>query len=182
MSKRGITIDRDDFVWEADSRGDDDLDLENYFRQIGLRSKDVHTALCVCEERFILTVADLRQVYCRGQLKEVFPHPLLFSRIEAQFVCTSLVDEKAASMCAVEMAKPIHIKHDGVTISCDVTQDTTVRQIKEYICANTCFGLELERQQLVFCGRQLPDDKTVQACGIEPYSCLYLIATKTSSW
>ena len=183
MSKRGIAIGRDDFLW-ADSRGDDeDLDLEIYFRQIGLRAKDVHTAVCICEERFIHTVADLRQLYGRGQLGEVFPHTFLLSRIEAQFACcTSPVDENAVSMCGVETAKPIHIKHDGVTISCDVTQDTTIWQIKEYICANTFFGLELERQQLVFCGRQLPNDKTVRACGIEPYSCLYLIATKTSSW
>jgi hypothetical protein len=178
MSKRGIIVDQDDFAW-ADSRGDDDLDLLEYFRQIGFRSKDAHIALGICEERFIHSVADLRRVYARGQLGEVFPHPFLFGRIAAQFGCTSQVD--AVSMGGVA-AKPIHIKHDGVTISCDVTPNTTVRQMKEYICANTCFGLALEMQQLVFCGRQLPDDKTVRACGIEPYSCLYLIASKTSSW
>ena len=182
MSKRGIVIDQDDFAW-ADSRGDDDLDLLDFFRQTGLRSKDAHIALGICEERFIHTVADLRRVYARGQLGEIFPHPFLFSRLEAQFSCTSQVDENNAdSMSGVETVKPIHIKHDGVTISCDVTPNTTVRQIKEYICTNTYFGLELERQQLVFCGRQLPDDKTMCACGVEPYSCLYLIATKTSSW
>lgn len=179
MSKRGIIIDQDDFAW-ADSRGDDDLDLLDFFRQTGLRSKDAHIALGICEERFIHTVADLRQVYARGQLGEIFPHPFLFSRLEAQFSCpSSQVDD---SMSGVDTVKPIHIKHDGVTISCDVTPNTTVRQIKEYICTNTCFGLELERQQIVFCGRQLADDKTMRACGVEPYSCLYLIATKTSSW
>lgn len=179
--KRRQQEDSDDFMWDANTRRTDEVDdLEIWLRQIGLRSSDAAQALRICETHYVHSVSDLRQICSRGQLKELFLRPSLCGRIEAQFRAADGGDDD--NMMGVETPKPVHIKHDGVTISCDVTPSTTIRQIKEYIGTNTCFGYPVESQQIVYCGRQLSDDKTVGSVSIEPYSCLYLIANKKSSW
>ena len=171
----------DDYVWEGSDRGIQEHDLETWFRQIGLRKSDASRALQICETHYIHTLSDLRQICAKGELNELFGHPFLPSRIEAELRIADSCDDDVA-MIGIETKKPIHIKHDGTTISCDVTPSTTVRQIKDYICSSTCFGYPVQSQQIVFNGRQLADDKTVGLYQIGPYSCLYLIASKKPSW
>mmetsp|Transcript_25647 Transcript_25647/g.52185 ORF Transcript_25647/g.52185 Transcript_25647/m.52185 type:complete len:185 (-) Transcript_25647:75-629(-) len=173
------------FLWEASpstSRLDED-DLETWLRQIGLRHSDASRALKICETRYVHSVSDLRQICEKGQLNELFSHPFLCGRIESHFrLAADGGGDDENAMMGIEVPKPVHLKHDGVTVSCDVTPSTTIRQIKEYVCTNTCFGYPVQSQQIIFNGRQLSDDKTVGSYQIEPYSCLYLIASKISSW
>ena len=171
------------YTWESISpkASESDVDLDSWFRSAGLRPEDSSQAMNICEANFVHCLADLRQIWSRGQLGEVFPHPALCSRIDAQLRASG-DGSGDATMMGMEKPKPIHIKHEGVSVTCEVTPSTTIREIKEHFTANTCFGYPLERQQLVYCGRQLAKDKTVGSYGIEPYSCLYLIASKASSW
>ena len=151
--------------------------LEVWFRQIGLRFSHVVEAARHCEAQGVNSVSGLQAVYRQGQLAELLPHSALCTRIEAQFQMdeSDLLSEDDEMAMKVEKTHSIHIKHDGVSISIDVSTSTTMQQIKEHLASNTCFGYAPCTQQLVYCGRQLSNNKSLGSYAIEPYSCLYLI-------